>query len=252
MLMHSLRLSPTATTRSGLLALVIGGHLLLFALILTAKTVAPKIVEIPLIVDLIEAKPAPVAMAEPEPVAAPLPVIQQAPPVPKPRPAPKPRPKPTPEPKPQPAPEPETLPSELPAALETTTSELPSDEAASAPSSGTTSADATSTNPNAEESGGSGGDPDSSAQFSVGSAGNPKPPYPRVSRQMHEEGKVVLRVLVTPEGSASSVEVRTSSGFPRLDGSALQTVRRWRFIPARRGSTAVESWVLVPIIFKLE
>ena len=37
-----------------------------------------------------------------------------------------------------------------------------------------------------------------------------------------------------------------------LDDAALQTVRRWRFVPARRGDTPVESWVDVPIIFRLE
>jgi protein TonB len=81
---------------------------------------------------------------------------------------------------------------------------------------------------------------------------NPKPPYPSISRRMHEEGKVILRVRVTPEGNAGSLEIRTSSGSARLDESALRTVRQWKFIPARRGNTPVQSWVLVPIVFKLE
>ena len=38
----------------------------------------------------------------------------------------------------------------------------------------------------------------------------------------------------------------------RLDEAAQKTVRNWRFIPAKRGDTAVQSFVLVPIIFKLE
>jgi protein TonB len=29
-------------------------------------------------------------------------------------------------------------------------------------------------------------------------------------------------------------------------------VQRWRFMPARRGDAPVESWVDVPIIFRLE
>ena len=69
---------------------------------------------------------------------------------------------------------------------------------------------------------------------------------------MGEEGKVILRVQVTPQGSASEVEIRTSSGSPRLDEAAQKTVRNWKFIPAKQGDTAVQSWVLVPIIFKLE
>ena len=69
---------------------------------------------------------------------------------------------------------------------------------------------------------------------------------------MGEEGKVILRVSVNPQGAADSVEIRTTSGSPRLDEAAVNTVKRWKFIPAKRGETAIQSWVLVPIIFKLE
>ena len=96
------------------------------------------------------------------------------------------------------------------------------------------------------------GDGTSVARFDADYLRNPRPPYPAISRRMREEGKVTLRVLVTPDGSADSVEIKTSSGSARLDESALRTVRQWRFIPARRGDTAVQSWVLVPVIFKLE
>ena len=69
---------------------------------------------------------------------------------------------------------------------------------------------------------------------------------------MGEEGKVILRVSVSAQGTADNVEIKTSSGSQRLDDSAQKTVRNWKFIPAKRGDTAVQSWVLVPIIFKLE
>ena len=90
------------------------------------------------------------------------------------------------------------------------------------------------------------------ARFDAVYLNNPAPPYPPASRRLGEEGKVILRVRVSPEGNADEVELKTSSGSPRLDDSARRTVRRWQFIPARRGGTAVESWVLVPILFKLE
>jgi protein TonB len=101
------------------------------------------------------------------------------------------------------------------------------------------------------KSGASGGG-DSQARFDADYLNNPKPPYPPLSRRMREEGRVVLRVLVTVDGGASDVEVRASSGSARLDESALRTIQRWKFIPARRGRTPVQSWVLVPVIFKLE
>jgi protein TonB len=68
---------------------------------------------------------------------------------------------------------------------------------------------------------------------------------------MGEEGKVVLRVYVNERGLAGDVQVRTSSGSERLDATAQDTVRRWKFVPARRGESPVGAWVLVPISFSL-
>lgn len=81
---------------------------------------------------------------------------------------------------------------------------------------------------------------------------NPAPPYPALARRAGEQGRVVLRVLVNPGGNADEVEIRTSSGHRRLDESARDTVRRWRFIPAKRGDEPVPAWVLIPISFRLE
>ena len=88
--------------------------------------------------------------------------------------------------------------------------------------------------------------------FNANYLDNPAPLYPAMSRRMHEEGKVVLRVFVNPKGGADEVQVRTSSGFARLDDAARDSVRRWKFIPARRGADAVPAWVLIPISFRLE
>lgn len=81
---------------------------------------------------------------------------------------------------------------------------------------------------------------------------NPKPPYPIVSRRMGEQGRVVLRVQVRADGTAGEVRIATSSGSPRLDESALVTVQRWKFVPARRGTEAVAATVLVPVAFTLK
>ena len=81
---------------------------------------------------------------------------------------------------------------------------------------------------------------------------NPAPAYPPLARRMGEQGRVVLRVLVRAEGTAADVQVRNSSGFARLDDAARETVRRWKFVPARRGTQAVEAWVLITISFRLE
>jgi protein TonB len=81
---------------------------------------------------------------------------------------------------------------------------------------------------------------------------NPAPPYPQSSRRLGEQGRVLLRVLVNPRGAADEVQVRTSSGYSRLDDSARETVRRWKFVPARRGDEPVPAWVLIPVSFRLD
>jgi protein TonB len=63
---------------------------------------------------------------------------------------------------------------------------------------------------------------------------------------------VLLHVFVEASGAASRVEVRSSSGFERLDRAAVAAVGRWKFVPARQGTDAVAAWVLVPIVFSLK
>ncbi|MCK9283660.1 MAG: energy transducer TonB [Rhodocyclaceae bacterium] len=81
---------------------------------------------------------------------------------------------------------------------------------------------------------------------------NPKPAYPPLSRRLGEQGRVVLRVHVDADGRALDIQLHTSSDSSRLDQSAADTVRRWKFIPARHGQESVAAWVLVPIAFTLK
>lgn len=80
---------------------------------------------------------------------------------------------------------------------------------------------------------------------------NPAPVYPAMSRRLEESGKVVLRVYVESSGRPSQIQVKASSGSPRLDQAAQDAVWRWKFVPARRGDEAIGAWVLVPIEFNL-
>lgn len=80
---------------------------------------------------------------------------------------------------------------------------------------------------------------------------NPVPNYPDSARRRGIQGKVLLNVLVTTEGTAADVSIARSSGNGALDEAALNAVRRWHFVPARRGSQLVSDNVLVPIDFKL-
>ena len=90
------------------------------------------------------------------------------------------------------------------------------------------------------------------ARFDADYLRNPAPVYPQTSRRLGEEGRVVLRIRVSAEGLPLDIEIRHSSGFRRLDEAARAAVEHWRFVPARRGETAIESSVLVPLQFTLK
>ena len=81
---------------------------------------------------------------------------------------------------------------------------------------------------------------------------NPAPRYPAISKRMGEQGKVVVRVLIGLDGTASQAEVRTSSGFDRLDQTALQTVLGWKYVPGKVNGEPKAMWFNVPIHFVLE
>lgn len=81
---------------------------------------------------------------------------------------------------------------------------------------------------------------------------NPKPVYPALSKRLGEQGKVVVRVLIGVDGTAQQAEIRTSSGYERLDQVALATVLKWRYVPGKRGGMPEAMWFNVPINFVLE
>lgn len=91
----------------------------------------------------------------------------------------------------------------------------------------------------------------SEASFNANYGFNPKPKYPALARSRGWQGKVLLRVRVTADGLSEAVTVHRSSGHEVLDESAVAAVEKWRFIPAKRGNTAVACTVIVPIIFNL-
>ncbi|MDP3637359.1 MAG: energy transducer TonB [Azonexus sp.] len=92
----------------------------------------------------------------------------------------------------------------------------------------------------------------SPARFDAAYLHNPRPNYPAVSRRLGEEGKVLLRVLVSPDGRAAAVNLEKSSNFERLDEAARQAVAQWRFVPAKRGDETVEATIIIPLVFRLE
>ena len=82
---------------------------------------------------------------------------------------------------------------------------------------------------------------------------NPKPAYPAMSKRLGESGRVVVRVLIGPDGRAQDARIQRSSGFERLDQLALETTRdRWRYVPGTRNGVPEAMWFNVPVNFVLE
>lgn len=87
--------------------------------------------------------------------------------------------------------------------------------------------------------------------YSAAYLNNNPPAYPAAARRRGIEGTVVIRAEIHDNGRCHHVMIRKSSGHALLDKAALDAVRDWRFVPARRGSRIVTAWVDVPITFRL-
>lgn len=80
---------------------------------------------------------------------------------------------------------------------------------------------------------------------------NPVPPYPPLSEKRGEDGTVKLKVYVNALGEPEQVLLEKSSGFDRLDQSALDTVKHWRFVPGKKNGVPAGMWHFVPYKFVL-
>lgn len=89
-------------------------------------------------------------------------------------------------------------------------------------------------------------------RFNAAYLNNPPPVYPLAARRRGNEGKVLVRAEIQADGSCSRVALKKTSGSDLLDQAALEAVRKWHFVPARKGGQAITAWVEVPITFKLE
>lgn len=75
--------------------------------------------------------------------------------------------------------------------------------------------------------------------------------YPPRSIELGQQGEVLVRVRLQPDGAAAEIVVWRSSNFPLLDRAALTAVRGWHFLPALRDGRPVAAWVEIPIRFHL-
>jgi protein TonB len=79
----------------------------------------------------------------------------------------------------------------------------------------------------------------------------PYPTYTDEARHGKVQGSVTLAVLVGADGHAQEVRIIKGIGFG-LDERAVETVRGWKFIPARDSAKhGVPAWVTVEAVFRL-
>lgn len=78
-----------------------------------------------------------------------------------------------------------------------------------------------------------------------------QPVYPEEMRKRGIEGRVILKILIDTVGKVIKIRIEESSGYKQFDKVAKETVLGWQFKPTRKDGKKVESWILVPIRFKL-
>ena len=157
--------------------------------------------------------------------------IRQAPEKPKPVERPKPQPKQE-APAPKPAEQAAERPVERPAAKITAADGRGSGESSGGSNTAARGAGAGGSG-SGQAGGGGGSGAGSSAANAIRATGSiPRPPYPTISQENGEEGTVVLKIMVSPEGKVTNVGVAKSSGFARLDRAARNAGKSGRFQPS--------------------
>lgn len=78
------------------------------------------------------------------------------------------------------------------------------------------------------------------------------PDYPHQSRQLGEDGKLMLRLELDERGRIGTVQVIKSSGYRRLDEAAITAVRTWHCNPPLRNGQPVRAVALQSFSFVLQ
>jgi len=79
----------------------------------------------------------------------------------------------------------------------------------------------------------------------------PYPLYTDEARKVKVQGAVTLRVLVAADGHAAQIHVARGVGYG-LDERAVESVRGWRFSPARDAARkALPVWITIEVVFRL-
>jgi TonB family protein len=78
----------------------------------------------------------------------------------------------------------------------------------------------------------------------------PDPHYSKQAKEAKLQGKVVLWVVIGPDGLPHNIRVQRSIGYG-LDEEAVNAVRKWRFQPATREGKPVAAQINIEVNFRL-
>ena len=77
--------------------------------------------------------------------------------------------------------------------------------------------------------------------------------YPMLARRNGWQGKVILGLSVTSQGSIHNVHIKHGSGYKVLDESALDTLQKIKQIYARDGWIDFDDLdIIIPVIYRLQ
>lgn len=83
----------------------------------------------------------------------------------------------------------------------------------------------------------------------IPAASNAVPPYPQEARAAGKTGTVILKIVVLADGNVASVQVMR--GDEPFVSAAVQTVKKWKYEPARFKGQPITVYRIIQIPFKL-
>lgn len=79
-----------------------------------------------------------------------------------------------------------------------------------------------------------------------------QPKYPKKALRMRQEGVVLLHVLISESGERQKIKLHKPSQYSLLNKAAIKAVKKWTFDPNIINGRAIQSWVEIPIEFKIQ
>jgi protein TonB len=79
-----------------------------------------------------------------------------------------------------------------------------------------------------------------------------RPVYPPAAKHKNIEGIVVVKFMVTKEGTVESVSVLKSKPQGYFEKAAIDAVRKWKFQPGTIGEEPVNTWMTAMVKFRLD